>query len=172
MQHSVDSGRETLSSRSGPLRATARPRNLVSNNTCSNNSPATVVPSATLSHNHPHLSRHFRQNSLDSQKQTYSCSSSSSRNGTTLSSPILSHHQPHQQQRIIKSASTSNLAGCASSTCSASSVSKNTSQCLRDICAPLNAARLKPIRNDTCNCIVSKCVMPRWTCVFICYIHC
>ena len=168
----MDSGRETVSSRSGPIRATERPRNLVSNDACLSDNHAVVVPSVTSSHNRPHHSKHSRQNSLDSltsclsQKLTVN---SSSRNGTTLSSPILHQHQPQQHQRIIKSASTSHLAGHAPSARSTSSVSNNNSQCLRDICPPLNAVRLRPTRHETRNSIVSKCAMLGLPVCYICY---
>jgi len=162
-----------VSSRSGPIRATERPRNLVSNDACPIENHAVAVPSVTSSHSRPHHSKHCRQNSLDSltsclsQKLTMN---SSSRNGTTLSSPILHQHRP---QRIIKSASTSHLAGHAPSAHSASSVSNNNSQCLRDICPPLNAARLRPTRHETRNSIVSKRAMLAYLCViFAINIHC
>ena len=158
MQLSVDSGKATMSSRSGPIRATIRPRSLASNNTSTSSSHATVLSSVTSSHHHPHCSKHSRHNSLDSltpslsHKQT---ASSSSRAGTTYSSPILNQHQPHQQLRMVKSASTGHLAGHTSSH-SVSSVSNTTSQCLGDFCPPLNAARLRPIIHETRNTIVSS----------------
>ena len=139
-----------MSSRSGPIRAMVRPRSLPSNDTSTSSSYAATVSSVTSSR--PPLSKHSRHCSLESLASSLSHrhTVNNGRAGTVFSST--SHHQRQQQQRIVKSASTGHLAYHTSSH-SVSSPTTNTSQCLKDFCPPLNAARLRPIM---------KCVLNFW----------
>ena len=139
-----------MSSRSGPIRATVRPRSLPSNDTSTSSSHAACVSSMTSSRP-PLSSRHSRHNSLESLTSSLShrLTVSSGRAGTVSSSS--SHLQQQQQplqQRMVKSASTGHLASQTSTA--------NTSQCLKDFCPPLNAARLRQIKHQTRNTTVSK----------------
>lgn len=146
-----------MSSRSGPIRATVRPRSLPSNNTSTSSSHAAYMSSSTSSRPPP-LSRHSRHSSLESLTSSLShrlTVSSGSRTDTVVSND--SHHRHHRQQQqplqhgMVKSASTGHLA--------AQSLTANTSQCLKDYCPPLNAARLRPIRYQTRNTTVSQACM-------------
>ena len=144
-----------MSSRSGPIRATVRPRSLPSNNTSTSSSHAACVSSMTSSRP-PLSSRHSRHSSLESLTSSLShrLTVSSSRSGTVSSSSSHHHQQQQQplQQRMVKSASTGHLASQTSTTA-------NTSQCLKDFCPPLNAARLRPIKHQTRNTTVSQACM-------------
>lgn len=140
-----------MSSRSGPIRATVRPRSLPSNDTSTSSSHAACVSSMTSSRP-PLSSRHSRHSSLESLTLSLShrLTVSSGRAGTvtTSSSSHLQQQQQPLQQRMVKSASTGHLASQTSTA--------NTSQCLKDFCPPLNAARLRPIKHQTRNTTVSK----------------
>lgn len=142
-----------MSSRSGPIRATVRPRSLPSNDTSTSSSHAAYV-SSTTSSRPPLMSRHSRHSSLESLASSLSHrhTVSSSRAGTVFSGSSHHHHQQQQQplqQGMVKSASTGHLA-------SQSSTAANTSQCLKDFCPPLNASRLRPIKHQTRNTTVSQ----------------
>ena len=139
-----------MSSRSGPVRALVRPRSLPSNDTSTSNSCATHV-SSTTSSRPPLLSKHSRHCSLESLTSSLSHrhTVNSGRAGTMFSSGSSSQQQP-LQQGMVKSASTGHLSshGVPST--------PNTSQCLKDFCPPLNAARLRPIKHQTRNTTVSQ----------------
>lgn len=136
-----------MSSRSGPIRAMVRPRSLPSNDTSTSSSNVLHV-SSTTSSRPPLLSKHSRHGSLESVTSSLSqrLTISSGRAGTVFTST--SQQQPLQQV-MVKSSSTGHLA-------SQSTTTTNTSQCLKDFCPPLNAARLKPIKHQTRNTIVSQ----------------
>ena len=167
----MDSGRATMSSRSGPIKATARLKTTPSTDTSTSNSHTATLSSVTSSQHQQHCFKHSRHSSLESLTSSLShkktVCSSNSRAGTTFSNPVSTNHQPQQQQqqRMIKSASTGHLAGHASLASSMSSVSNNTSQCLHDFCPPLNAARLKPIRHETRSAIVRNCTKLNYLCI-------
>ena len=139
-----------MSSRSGPIRAMVRPRSLTSNDTSTSSTRATQM-SSTISSRPPLLSKHSRHSSLESITSSLSHSQavSSGRAGTVFSSSGSSQQQP-VQQGMVKSASTGHLASHSVPS------SANTSQCLKDFCPPLNAARLRPIRHQTRNTTVSQ----------------
>jgi len=149
-----------MSSRSGPIRAMVRPRSLTSNDTSTSSSHAATVSSITSSR--PPLSKHSRHCSLESLTSSLShrhTINNSGRAGTMFTNA--SHHHHHQQplqQGVVKSASTGHLA-CHTSSHSVSSSTANTSQCLKDFCPPLNAARLRPIKHQTRNTTVSSQVL-------------
>ena len=139
-----------MSSRSGPVRAMVRPRSLPSNDTSTSNS-CTAHMSSTTSSRPPLLNKHSRHCSLESLTSSLSHrhTVSGGRTGTMFSSSSSSRQQP-LQQGMVKSASTGHLANHGVSS------TPNTSQCLKDFCPPLNAARLRPIKHQTRNTIVSN----------------
>ena len=139
-----------MSSRSGPIRALVRPRSLPSNDTSTSSSRAAHVSSTTLSRP-PMLSKHSRHCSLESLTSSLSHRHTVS-SGTMFSSSSSSQQQP-LQQGMMKSASTGHLASHGVPSTS------NTSQCLKDFCPPLNAARLRPIKHQTRNTTVSQAHM-------------
>ena len=154
MQSSANSSRATVSTTNGPIKATARMKYTAYSS--GSNIHTTAVSSVTSQYHFNHSQRSSLESSFSSlpHKKTVCSSSSSSRAGTN---PVSTHDhlQPQQlQQRMIKSTCTDHLTSSANSV---SSLSNDTFHWLFDVCPPLCADRLKPIRHETRSVIVRNC---------------
>ena len=163
MQLSANSGRATVSTRSGLIKGTARMKNVPLSDTSASNSHAAALSSVTSQHHSQRSSLESLNSSLPHKKTI--CSGISSRAGNNPVSTDV-HHLPQQlQQRMIKNASTDHLASSANSI--SSSLSNNTFCQLFDVCPPLCADRLKPIRYETRSTIVRNCAKSNYLLIIV-----